>query len=232
MFYYLVYIRRMGDMLRRKCQMGNDGGNMLFSTGRRVWTSADLTHALRKFSQPVCQQAIRSKLYRQLYIAVTEKHVRQILKSLDLDDDRSSTADLNVVFAWQSGHRPKIRSENYGLDGAFPDSLQPSLLRAYEWASVRWHRFLRHESKKDDDSRSWSLSATVVRNVASGTQVHSEPSSSPQNGAAITTEGCSSWPPIGQELSLRNQPHQQALQERPQPPELLSALSDPSPPIL
>ena len=232
MFYYLVYIRRLGDMLRRKCQMGNDDGNMLFSTGRRVWTSADLTHALRKFSQPVCQQAIGSKLYRQLSIAVTEKHVRQILKSLDLDDDRSSTADLNVVFAWQSGHRPKIRSENYGLDGAFPDSLQPSLLRAYEWASVRWHQFLRHESKKDDYSRSLSLSATVVPNVASGTQVHSEPSSGPQNGAAITTEGRSSWPPMGQELSLRNHSHQQALQERPQPPEIFSAVSGPSPPML
>ena len=152
---------------------------MLFSTGPRVWTSNYLTRALREFTQTIWGQAIGCKLYRQLSIAVTEKHVRQILTPLDLNDNRSSTADLNVVFAWQSSHRPKIWSDNYGLDGAFPNSLQPSLLRAYEWASVRWHRFLRHESKKDDDSQSLSLSAIAIPNVALGTQVHSEPSSSP-----------------------------------------------------
>ena len=78
MFYYLVYIRWLGDMLRRKCQMGSDRGNMVFSTRRRVWTSADLTRALREFSQPVCRQAICVKSYRQLSIAVTEKHVRDL----------------------------------------------------------------------------------------------------------------------------------------------------------
>ena len=30
----------------------------------------------------------------------------------------------------------------YGLDGAFPDSLQPALLRVYEWALIEWQRFL------------------------------------------------------------------------------------------
>jgi hypothetical protein len=49
----------------------------------------------------------------------------------------------------QSGHRPIQRGTNYGIDGAFPDSLQPSLLRAYEWASREWHRYLKHESKVD-----------------------------------------------------------------------------------
>jgi hypothetical protein len=47
-----------------------------------------------------------------------------------------------VVFAWQSGHGLSQRGTTYGIDGAFPDSLQPALLRIYEWASNEWHKFL------------------------------------------------------------------------------------------
>lgn len=66
---------------------------------------------------------------------------------MNMYDDRSAEADLNVVFAWQSGHRPLQRGITYGLDGAFPARLQPALLRAYEWASTRWHEFLHQPSK-------------------------------------------------------------------------------------
>jgi hypothetical protein len=60
---------------------------------------------------------------------------------------------MNVVFAWQSGHRPIQRATTYGLDGAFPTQLQPALLRAYEWASTRWHEFLHQPSKVMPPSR-------------------------------------------------------------------------------
>jgi hypothetical protein len=50
-------------------------------------------------------------------------------------DDTTSEADSGVAFAWQSGHRPIQRGTSYGLDGAFPDSLQPALLRVYKWVS-------------------------------------------------------------------------------------------------
>ena len=53
-----------------------------------------------------------------------------------------------MVFAWQSGHRPLQRGTVYGLDGAYPSNLQPQLLRAFEWASVKWHEFLRQPSKQ------------------------------------------------------------------------------------
>ncbi|KAH6977644.1 hypothetical protein EDB80DRAFT_826229 [Ilyonectria destructans] len=74
---------------------------------------------------------------RQLAIGITEKHVREVHSSFNRYDDCSAEADLNVTFAWQSGHRPLQRGVVYGLDGAFPHRLQPSLLRAYEWASTR-----------------------------------------------------------------------------------------------
>ena len=57
-------------------------------------------------------------------------------------DDKSADADIEVAFAWQSGHRPNQRGTNYGIDAAYPDSLQPALLRVYQWASREWHCFL------------------------------------------------------------------------------------------
>lgn len=78
---------------------------------------------------------------------MTEKHVVEVHKPFNRFDDKSSTADRNVVFSWQSGHRPIQRASTYGLDGAFPSKLQPALLRIYEWASVRWHEFLQQPSR-------------------------------------------------------------------------------------
>jgi hypothetical protein len=146
LYYYLVYIRRVENMLRRVCKYGDGESNMLFSTGTRVWTTTDLTRALRQYTQAVFQLPLGVQLYRQISIAITEKHVKHILKPLNLNDDRSPSADLEVCFAWQSGHRPIQRGTTYGLDGAFPDSLQPALLMVFKYASTEWHRFIRHQS--------------------------------------------------------------------------------------
>ncbi|KEF50810.1 uncharacterized protein A1O9_13140, partial [Exophiala aquamarina CBS 119918] len=72
-FYYLVYIRRAADMVRRECKMGGNNGNFLFSTGSRVWTASDLTRILRQYSQLFLQQPMSSRLYRQVAIAIMEK---------------------------------------------------------------------------------------------------------------------------------------------------------------
>lgn len=77
-------------------------------------------------------------MYRQLSIAVTEKHIKQISKPFNRFDDKSVSADIEVAFSWQSGHRPVQRGTTYGIDGAFPDSLQPALLGIYRWAFKEW----------------------------------------------------------------------------------------------
>jgi hypothetical protein len=88
---------------------------MLFSTGTRVWTTTDLTRALRQHTQAVFQLPLGVQLYRQISIAITEKHVKHILKPLNLNDDRSPSADFQ---------------------GLFPDSLQPALLMVFKYAST------------------------------------------------------------------------------------------------
>jgi hypothetical protein len=92
-----------------------------------------LTKALQEMTKKHFDEPIGVHLYRQLSIAITEKHVKRISKPFNLYDDRNPAADLEVVFSWQSGHCPLQRGITYGLDGAFPDSLQPALLRVYEW---------------------------------------------------------------------------------------------------
>lgn len=98
-YYYLVYIWPFQDMLRRVCKYGDGKSNKLFSIGRRALTATDLTLALRESSKAVFDQPIGVKLYGQLSIAITEKHIRRLSKPFDLDDDRSPAADPDVVFA-------------------------------------------------------------------------------------------------------------------------------------
>ncbi|KAH7136196.1 hypothetical protein EDB81DRAFT_901850 [Dactylonectria macrodidyma] len=90
---------------------------------------------LTKATLEVWQQVVNVRLYRQLAIAVTKKHVREVHTLFNRYDDCSSDADIN-------------RGITYGLDRAYPFRLQPPLLRAYEWASTRWHEFLHQPSKK------------------------------------------------------------------------------------
>jgi hypothetical protein len=155
LYYYLVYIRPFAEMLQRRCFSHKwtmsgllfCGDAVLdFSAIPRPWTTADLTKTLRQMSCEILDEPIGVQLYRQLSIAITEKHIKQLARPFNRHDDRSPAADVEVAFAWQSGHRPLERGTNYGLDGAFPDALQPALLRVYEWASTEWHRYLNHQS--------------------------------------------------------------------------------------
>ncbi|KAH7199165.1 hypothetical protein BKA60DRAFT_411898, partial [Fusarium oxysporum] len=154
LYKYLVYIRKVADLLRREQTGYNHSGQqlsqtrLLFHSNGKAWPTSRLTAILTKATLEVWQQAVNVRMYRQLAIAVTEKHVREVHIPFNRYDDCSSDADINVALAWQSGHRPLQRGVTYGLDGAYPFRLQPPLLRAYEWASTRWHEFIHQPSKK------------------------------------------------------------------------------------
>jgi hypothetical protein len=155
LYKYLVYIRPLIEMLHREQSHRPEAATsppsrLLFQsdpTAAKPWDPSRLTSALKKATQEVWGEPINSRIFRQICIGVTEKHVVEVHKPFNRFDDRSSTADRNVVFSWQSGHRPIQRASAYGLDGAFPSKLQPALLRIYEWASVRWHEFLHQPSR-------------------------------------------------------------------------------------
>lgn len=150
---YLVCIRRVAALLRREQsgltdQMDSNQQNyLLFQHHGKPWASARMTRVVRAATELVWDRGVNARVYRQLAIGITEKHVREVHSPFNRYDDSSSDADLNVTFAWQSGHRPLQRGITYGLDGAYPHQLQPSLLRAYQWASTKWHEFLHQTSQ-------------------------------------------------------------------------------------
>ncbi len=149
---YLVYVRRFAEMLRRNCLGYVASSRLLFYTPgleQTPWSSAALSKGLTIYTTKVLGLTFGVQAYRQLSIAITERHVRQISKSFDRYCDKGRDKDLEVAFAWQSGHRPLLRGTIYGLDAAYRDSLQPSLLRIYEWASCEWHHFLQTEAYTD-----------------------------------------------------------------------------------
>jgi hypothetical protein len=145
LYHYLVFIRPFACMLFRICYNMDAESTLLFSSPVRptepIKTSI-LSKILREQTISTLGFPVGVQVYRQLSIAITEKHVKQVANPFNQHDDKSKEADVNVSFAWQSGHRPLQRGTTYGLDGAFPDSLQPALLRVYEWASNEWHEFL------------------------------------------------------------------------------------------
>ena len=150
---HLVCIRRLAALLRRE-QSGltnpmesNERKHLLFQHHGKPWAPTRITRVVENASKQVWSQGVNARVYRQLAIGITEKHVREVHSPFNQYDDTSSDADLNVIFAWQSGHRPLQRGITYGLDGAYPHQLQPSLLRAYQWASTKWHEFLHQASK-------------------------------------------------------------------------------------
>ncbi|EXK25629.1 hypothetical protein FOMG_17728 [Fusarium oxysporum f. sp. melonis 26406] len=153
LFRYLAYVRRVADLLRRE-QLGADISaqrclqtRLLFQNNGRPWPTSRLTDVVTKTTLEFWQQRINVRTYCQLAIAITEKHVRKVYTPFNRHDDWSNDADINAIFAWQSGHRLFQRGIMYGLTGAYPFRLQPPLLQCYEWASLRWHEFLRQSSK-------------------------------------------------------------------------------------
>lgn len=62
-------------------------------------------------------------MYRQISIAITERHVLAAAVRFNRFNDTTGTAGHEVAYAWQSGHRPIQRHITYGLDGAYPNHL-------------------------------------------------------------------------------------------------------------
>lgn len=145
---YLVYIRPFADMLSRVCYETACERRLLFApctNWHKPWNADFLSSALKKVTKEVCGVAFGVQIYRQLSVAITEKHVKQMRSSFDSRNDKGENPGIEVVYAWQSGHRPFQRNVNYGIDSAYPDSLQPTLLSAYKRVSREWQYFLSDE---------------------------------------------------------------------------------------
>lgn len=165
-YQYLVFIRRTTYMLLRTCLRQNMGKSLLFTPAAKftIWKTDTFSRELQVFSNasPGISFDIGARLYRQLSIAITERHVRSVAGFFNRHDDTSPCADPEIAYAWQSGHRPRQRNSTYGLDGAYPDQLQPALLRLYLMASKQWHAFLRLQTPESDTGTVYEANRRVI----------------------------------------------------------------------
>jgi hypothetical protein len=115
LYKYLVYIRPFVEMLQRErlghsdCAATTSQSRLLFRSGNNLdkpWEPSRLRAILKKATKEVWGWAVNAQLYHQLVIGITDKHVQEVHKPFNRYDDRGANVDLNVVFAWQSGHRP------------------------------------------------------------------------------------------------------------------------------
>ncbi|KJZ68951.1 hypothetical protein HIM_11667 [Hirsutella minnesotensis 3608] len=155
-FRYLVYIRPVAQAVLRKCFQHETSNVLLFSPisqavqKPQAWTTTTFTKELRRQCDAATgiPSGIGAQLYRQISIAITERHIGAAAAHFKRFDDVTRTAGSDMAYAWQSSHRPIERHTTYGLDGAFPDHLQPALLRIYAKASESWHDLLWRETAK------------------------------------------------------------------------------------
>lgn len=164
---YLIYIRPLVAMIHRSSFGVERQRKLLFCSledPTKAWRATRLTSALQRLTRDVAGVDMGVRSYRQLSIAVTEKHLAHLSLPFNRHEEKSGNIQLEVAFAWQSGHRPLQRGTSYGIDAAFPDSLQPALLRVYRWASDEWHRFL--NQKNSNDALGGSGSAAELTTVA------------------------------------------------------------------
>lgn len=100
-YQYLVYIRPTAHALLRKCFHATPLGVLLFTPLHRqaTWTTKTFTDELRRLSRsvPGISFQIGAQLYRQISIAITERHVRQAAP-FNRSDDTSNTAGEDLAF--------------------------------------------------------------------------------------------------------------------------------------
>jgi hypothetical protein len=80
--------------------------------------------------------------YRHVVTGIVRQHVKPIATPFHLHDEALGSGDLGVVFSWQTSHRPRQGAGTYGLNAAFPTTLQPELLNAYRDVSTLWQVWL------------------------------------------------------------------------------------------
>lgn len=168
LFNYLVYIRRVARTIKRYAFQRTEDTTLLFSpaASSQRWTSQVYSKELERYTKEHADVGfeIGAQRYRQLSIAITDRHVCGAAKSFNRYEDTVRNGNVSAAFAWQSGHKLPQRLSTYGLDGAYPDQLQPALLQIFLDISRQWHYFLRLDGADDGtaaaDRSTWPKTPT------------------------------------------------------------------------
>ena len=171
LFIYLVYIRPVVESIIQDLLQRQVSTDFLFTDLVNPqlcrWSSSFVSSSLRESSKTTSIPFTLSS-YRHISIGIVRQHVKPIAKPFNLYDDRSTSADITTaVFSWQSSHRPLQGASTYGLNSAFPTTLQPELLNAYRAVSLIWQKWLEisslpHSAASEKETGSVELSTPLL----------------------------------------------------------------------
>ncbi|KAH8797898.1 hypothetical protein F5884DRAFT_814251 [Xylogone sp. PMI_703] len=123
------------------------------------WPTEALTNVMKESSirhgLPI---VFSTQIYRQVAIALTKTLIiprvyqsdRQHRVLREYTDPESEFC--HRLFAWQAGHGLLEHTKVYGLNGAYPTTMQPELLKLYHKVSAAWHAWLELEPPSEKDT--------------------------------------------------------------------------------
>lgn len=157
MINYIACIRRLSQLLRfeieenTKTPYKTQAYHLLFEKNGKPWNTQFMTATLKLGAIEVWGQRVTARIYWQIAIGISEKHVKEVYTPLNRYGDYTNGDVNGTAFAWQSRHKLLERGVTYRIDGVSPHQLQPPLLRVYEVISIIWHMFIQQASKTQNN---------------------------------------------------------------------------------
>jgi hypothetical protein len=98
---YLIYVRPLAAVLQRECYGLSAKRRLLFCSSNdpnTPWGATKLSGALGKLTIEACETSFGIRIYRQLSISITERHLNNNSRPFDRFDERD-TNNNEIVFA-------------------------------------------------------------------------------------------------------------------------------------
>ncbi|KAF2633122.1 hypothetical protein BU25DRAFT_445050 [Macroventuria anomochaeta] len=146
LFLYLAYIRPFSDFLSRQLKLVNATAPTnphlftVYDSPSACFSPASCSKTLQQ-STTECPIQLSFKIYRQVAVAVSKKHLPSLVQPFDPNAPKDYDGFLRLL-SFQTGHNPSTHAGAYALDRAYPAKLQPELVERYFQNSRVWHRFL------------------------------------------------------------------------------------------
>jgi hypothetical protein len=132
LFFYLAYIRPFSNFLSRQLKLVS----ATVSTNLHLFTAYDTPSAC--FSSAACSKILQQSAlecpillhfqsYRQIAVAISKKHLPDILQPFDPNLPKDYNGVLRLL-SFQTGHNPATHAGAYALGRAYPAKLQPDLI--------------------------------------------------------------------------------------------------------
>jgi superfamily II DNA or RNA helicase len=192
---YVADVLPFSTLLRQVVRSTQARSPVLFSGYHGTWDTVTLTSHLKKYSSEYLGVPLTMSGWRQISVAIDKGFSLGFLDdsfSLFDHDEQELEPDVNIVAAYQTGHRPAIHHRLYGQSSHLTDGAM-TLTRG---VSARLHGFWALKSRHDDRRSAVQnpVSPTAVMSVEEAMQCLFPPSGAWRSSAQEEAVGQSQEP--------------------------------------